>query len=143
MFLSSSIISLRNPTNFKHQSMWQLHNNIFKNKKAEFAEINLSFYIHFLSLVISPNIHWYFSNIFHEFKILKKLLTFMINSSNFGLFCFFHFFFYRTWIDTHFTHIFFVTSLSTLKDSSENSFHKIYSPSDDLRSKLVKKASKI
>ena len=60
-FLSSSIISLRNPTNFMHNSTCQLRNNIFKNENAEYTVMNLSFYTHFFLLL------------FHQTSILTTL----------------------------------------------------------------------
>ena len=64
-----------------------------KEIKSDCYESFFFLYTHF-SPAISSNIHHYFNNIFHEFKVLKKVITtktFNVNfhnSSNFEIFCF-------------------------------------------------------
>ena len=94
LFLSSFVISLRNTRHFNHQLTWQ-QRNILKKKNAEYAVI--TFFIQtFLSPAISSNIHCYFINIVHEFKVLKRVITtaifnvaFHITFIKFSIICFF------------------------------------------------------
>ena len=76
-------------------------NNMIIFSKIRALNILLQFFlfIHtFFSLAISSNNHCYFNNIFHEFKVLKKvIITKMFNVDfhnkfiKFGLFCFLYF----------------------------------------------------
>ena len=76
----------------------------WSNKRKECIKIQNSkffLFIHsFLSPVISPNIHRYFNNIFHGFKVLKKVITaetlninFYLKFIKFWIICFFQLFF--------------------------------------------------